>query len=52
VAYAFKAEDSVAADAVDKGEDAGEDLDFKFYDEEGGVFDVDAEEACVEVFGS
>jgi len=27
-------------------------LDFEFDDEERGVFDVDAEEACIEMFGS
>ena len=51
VTYAFETDDSVTADAVDKGEDAGQDLDFKFYDEERGIFDVDAEETGIEVFG-
>lgn len=50
VTDAFEADNSVAADAVDKGEDAGQDLDFKLYDEKRGIFDVDAEEAGIEVF--
>ena len=51
VTDAFETDDSVAADAVDKIENAGQDLDFELYDEERGIFDVDAEEAGVEVFG-
>jgi hypothetical protein len=51
VTNAFKANNSIAADTVDEGENAGQDLDFELYDEERGVLDVDAEEAGIEVFG-
>jgi hypothetical protein len=51
VANAFKANNSVAADAVDEGEDARQDLDFELYDEEWGILDVDAEKASIEVLG-
>jgi len=51
VTNAFEANDSVAADAVDKVENARQDLDFELYDEERGIFDVDAEEPGIEVFG-
>jgi hypothetical protein len=51
VTNALEADNSVAADAVDEGENAGQDLDFELYDEERGIFDVDAEEAGIEVFG-
>jgi hypothetical protein len=51
VTNALKANDSVAADTVDEGEDTGQDLDFELYDEERGVLDVDAEETGIEVFG-
>lgn len=51
VTNAFEANNSVAADAVDEVEDARQDLDFELYDEKRGVFDIDAEEAGIEVFG-
>jgi hypothetical protein len=51
VTNAFETNDSVTADSVDEGEDAGQDLDFELYDEERGIFDIDAEETGIEVFG-
>ena len=50
VTNAFETNDSVAAYAVDEVENAGQDLDFELYDEERGIFDVDAEEAGIEMF--
>lgn len=51
VADTFETDNSIGADAVDKGEDTGQDLDFEFNDEKRGIVDVDAEEAGIEVFG-
>ena len=51
VAETLKTDNSVAADTVDEGKDAGQDLDLEFDDEKRGIFDVDVEEAGIKVFG-
>lgn len=51
VADTLETDDSIAANAVDEGKDARQDLNLEFDDEERGIFDVDAEEAGIEVFG-